>query len=68
MEQPRRRSSASTIVVALVAGIIGLTTVSSRPRFSGYATVDVIQLVAAGLCFGVALVGIVRTLRKMDGV
>lgn len=68
MEQPRRKSSVSTIVVALVAGITGLATVSSRPRFSGYAAVDVIQLVAAGLCFGIALAGLVGAWRRPGGL
>ena len=65
MEQPRRKKEASAIVIALVVGIIGLTTVTSRPRFSGYATVDVLQLLACGMCFGIALVAIVRSLRGM---
>ena len=68
MEPPRRKTAASAIVIALVVGIIALTTVSSRPRFSGYATVDVLQLLASGMCFGVALVGIVRALRGSGGV
>ena len=63
MEQPRRKAAVSSIVISLVVGIIGLTTVSSRPRFSAYATVDVLQLLACGMCFGIALVGIVRIRR-----
>ena len=68
MEQPRRKSAASAIEIALVVGIIALTTVSSRPRFSGYATVDVLQLLASGMCFGISFVGIVRALRGSGGV
>jgi hypothetical protein len=66
MEQPRRKTAVSMIVISVVAGIIGLTTVTGRPRFSGYATVDVLELLASGMCLGIALVAIVRTLRKMD--
>jgi hypothetical protein len=66
MEQPRRKTAVAMIVISLVVGITSLTTVTSRPRFSGYATVDVLELVASGMCFGIALVGVVRTLRKMD--
>ena len=64
MEQPRWKAILSTIVISLIAGITGLTTVMGRPRFSGYAKVDVLELVASGLCFGVALVAIVQALRK----
>ena len=64
MEPSRRKSAISTIAVSLVVGIVGLTSVTGRPRFSGYATVDVLQLLASGMCFGIALVGIVRSFRN----
>jgi len=67
MEPSRRKAAASSIVVSLVVGIIGLTTVAGRPRFSGYATVDVLQLLACGMCFGVALAGLLRAWRRRDG-
>lgn len=65
MEQPRRRTAVAMIGISLV-GIAGLTTVTGRSRFFDYATVDVLELVASGVCFGIAFVGIVRTLRNMD--
>jgi len=65
MEQPRRKTAVAMIVISIVVGITSLTTVISRPRFSGYAAVDVIELVASGMCFGVALVAIVRSVRGM---
>ena len=65
MEQPRRKTFVAMIVISLVVGITSLTTVISRPRFAGYAAVDVIELVASGMCFGVALVAIVRSVRGM---
>jgi hypothetical protein len=64
MEQPPRKNVISVITISLVAGIVGLTTVAGRPRFSGYATVDVLQLLASGMCFGIAFVGIVRSFRN----
>ncbi len=67
MEQSRRKTSVAMIVISLVVGITSLTTVSGRPRFSGYATVDVLELLASGMCFGIALVGIVQALRGMRG-
>jgi TctA family transporter len=66
MEPSRRKSAISTIAVSLVVGIVGLTTVTGRPRFSGYATVDVLQLLASGMCFGIALVGLLRTVRERN--
>ena len=63
MEQPRRKTAVAMIVISVLVGITSLTTVMSRPRFSGYATVDVLELVASGMCFGIALVAIVRTVR-----
>ena len=67
MEQPRRKTAVAMIVISVVVGITSLTTVSGRPRFSGYATVDVLELLASGMCFGIALVGIVQALRGMRG-
>jgi hypothetical protein len=67
MKPSRRKTAVSSIVISLVVGIIGLTTVASRPRFSGYATVDVLQLLACGMCFGLALAGLVRGWRRPDG-
>ena len=64
MEQPPRKNVISVITISLVVGIVGLTTVAGRPRFSGYATVDVLQLLASGMCFGVAFVGFVRSFRN----
>lgn len=64
MEQPPRKNVISVITISLVVGIVGLTTVAGRPRFSGYATVDVLQLLASGMCFGIAFVGIVRSFRN----
>jgi len=63
MEQPRRKSVVSVIAVALVIGIVGLSTVAGRPRFATYRTVDVIELLASGMCFGIALAGLLRALR-----
>jgi ABC-type nickel/cobalt efflux system permease component RcnA len=52
------------IVVAAVVGILGLFNVLRLPRFETYHTVDVLQLVAAGMCFGVALATMFRGLER----
>ena len=63
MEQTRRRRSAAIFVPAFV-GLIGLLSLINRPRFQTYHTVDVVQLLASGMCFGVALAGLLRAWRN----
>jgi len=67
MERSRRKTAIPTIAVSLVVGIVGLTTVAGRPRFSGYATADVLELLASGMCFGLALAGLLRLWRGAGG-
>jgi hypothetical protein len=62
MDQPRRRRLASIFIPAVI-GLSSLFTVIERPRFQAYHTVDVLTLVASGLCFGIAFVGLVRVFR-----
>jgi hypothetical protein len=64
MDQRRRRLA--SVVFPAVIGLSALLTVISRPRFQSYHTVDALQLVASGLCFGVAFVGLVRLFRGAD--
>ena len=63
MEPSRRKTAISTVAISLVVGIVGLTTAASRPRFAAYHTVDVLELVASGMCFGIALAGLLRLWR-----
>jgi len=51
------------IVAPLAVGLIGFYTLMQRPRFAAIHTVDVIQLLASGMCFGVALAFLVSWLR-----
>jgi hypothetical protein len=48
MNKNRRRA-----VIVIIIGLIGLTTLMRRPRFETFHTVDVLQLLASGACFGV---------------
>ncbi len=50
-----RHHARSAILV--VVGVIGLVSLMGRPRFQTYHTVDVLQLIVSGMCFGVALAG-----------
>ncbi|HYB60579.1 MAG TPA: hypothetical protein VEH50_03780 [Methylomirabilota bacterium] len=58
-----RRKTLAAILIPVILGLVGLLTVMQRPRFQAFRTVDVVQLVASGMCLGVALVGVVAALR-----
>jgi hypothetical protein len=60
---PTRRRRLASIVIPAIVGLTALLTVIGRPRFQTYHTVDALQLVASGLCFGIAFVGLVRLFR-----
>jgi hypothetical protein len=60
--QHRGRLGAS-VGSAFFIGLIGLFTLMQRPRFATYHTVDVVQLLATGMCFGVALVALIALVR-----
>jgi hypothetical protein len=57
------RRSVASILGLIVVGCIGLFLLTLRPRFQAYHTVDVLQLVASGMCFGVALARIAMVAR-----
>lgn len=50
-------------IVLVVFGLIALMNVARNPRFEAFHTVDVLGLMASGVCFGVALALIFRVLR-----
>ena len=50
-----RRPTWRDIVVPLAIGLFALATVMRRPRFASVYTVDAVELVAAGIMFGLAL-------------
>ena len=43
---------------AVVIGSIGLSHLMQQPRFQDFHNVDVLQLLASGMCFGVALTSV----------
>jgi hypothetical protein len=49
--------------ILVVFGVIALMNVTRSPRFEAFHTVDVLGLMASGVCFGVALALIFRILR-----
>jgi hypothetical protein len=50
-----RRPTWRDVVFPLLVGLFSLTAVMRRPRFATFHTVDVLELVAAGVMFGLAL-------------
>ena len=47
----------------MVFGLIALMNMARGPRLEAFHTVDVLGLMASGVCFGVALALILRVLR-----
>jgi len=47
-----------------ILGIVGLIPLMRNPRFETFHTVDVLQLLASGACFGIALTLFVVSLRS----
>jgi membrane associated rhomboid family serine protease len=48
--------------ILVILGVVALMNVVRNPRFEVFHTVDVLSLIASGLCFGVALALILRGL------
>jgi hypothetical protein len=60
----RSKAIFSSIAVPVIVGSIGFINLTNRPRFQAFHTVDVIQLLATGMCYGVALAGIFVLVHK----
>ena len=59
----KKRAPAAFLVIL---GLIGFMNIARQPRFEQFHTVDVLQLMASGMCFGVALVAIMGKLKIRD--
>ncbi|HEV2305996.1 MAG TPA: hypothetical protein VGR93_10785 [Candidatus Acidoferrales bacterium] len=60
----RARNAATAILVPVVIGSIGFFNLTQRSRFQVFHTVDVLQLLATGMCYGIALAAIFVLLRR----
>ena len=47
----------------LLFGLMGVSRIFGNPRLAAIRTVDLVQLIAIGMCFGVALTTLVTFLR-----
>jgi hypothetical protein len=52
-----------SVAVLIVVGSIGFLNLTQRPRFAVFHTVDILQLLATGMCYGIALAGIFSLVR-----
>jgi hypothetical protein len=55
---------ATGLFVPLLLGLFGVFDLTQRPRFANFHTVDVVQLLASGMCFGIALTALIDFVRK----
>lgn len=54
-------------IVPILIGIIGLMPLMRNSRFAAYHTVDVLQLLASGACFGVGFTLLFASRRPSNG-
>lgn len=63
VEQRRRGASAASAIIIIMVGLVGLYTASHRPEFQAMRSVDIVQLLGSGMCFGVGLVLLMFTFK-----
>lgn len=60
----RKRPPIAIWLLPLVVRLAGFSRVAQSPHFQLYRTVDVVQLLGSGVCFGAALGGVIFMLRE----
>ena len=50
----------------LLFGLLGVSRLIDNPRLAGVRAVDIVQLIASGMCLGVALTTLVTLLRAKN--
>ena len=53
----RRKPAPKVFVPLFIAsmGLVAFSNVASSPRFASFQSIDVVRLIASGMCFGAAL-------------
>ena len=59
-----RRGGVAFPAILIIVGIVGIFELIDRPGHPTYRAVDVVQLVASGMCLGVALAWIIGAFRS----
>ena len=63
-----RKPLLSAVFIPVLIGCIGLSNTFRNPRFEAFHSVDVLQLIASGMCFGIALSALIMLVRnRMSG-
>ena len=60
----RKRPPVVLFVIPLLIGLLGVYRVMEGPQIESYRTVDVVQLLGSGACFGAALTGLIVILLR----
>jgi hypothetical protein len=63
MMYERSKKLLRNVFAPVLVGIFGVVNLISNPRFQAFHAVDVLQLVASGMCFGVALAALFSIVR-----
>jgi len=50
-------------IIPLIVGIAGFYRVAQSPSYQMYRSVDIVQLLGSGVCFGATLAGVIFMLR-----
>jgi hypothetical protein len=61
MMTDRKRPPVVIWIIPLVTGFAGFYRVTQSPTFGMYRTVDIVQLLGSGVCFGAVMVGVILT-------
>ncbi len=59
----RKRPPIVISIIPLMIGLAGFYRVTQSPSFEFYRTVDIVQLLGSGACFGAVMVAVVLRLR-----
>jgi hypothetical protein len=60
----RKRQPIVVLIIPLIIGLVGFSRVTESPQFESYRTMDVVQLLGSGFCFGVVLTGLMFMLLR----
>jgi hypothetical protein len=60
-----RKMFAGTVLVPILIGMIGFSHLMGQPRFATFHTVDVLQLLASGACFGIGFSALLAFLHRI---
>ena len=65
MLDERKRRPFVIWIIPLIVGLAGLFRVLDSPNGELYRTVDIVQLLGSGACFGATMVGVIFMLRPV---